>query len=693
MKRPARMVTAVLISLCLWFVVQAPAETHAANVPYYSYFMSPDGFLSVPAPYEPAGIISIGDPNHGSLKKPQDLFIDGEDRLYVADTGNHRIVMMDKSGNILRIFGSGENLTKENGKLADPKGVFVDKDGMVYTADTGNQRIVLFASDGRMIRALEKPQSPLLGIDFSYQPAKLIVDSRNYIYVVGQGNQKGLIMLDSEGGFRGFFGGNKVQTGLADALLRLFYTKEQRRGISNMPFSFNNVFNSADGFIYATTTGLMNKQVRKLNAIGGDALPNASRDFSDESLPQALNKQNFIDVTVDAKGNMTIIDKQFGRMYQYDNAGNMFFAFGGKGSGHGLFASPTAIEVDSHGILYVLDETRNHIQKFRPTPFTNHLHQANDLYNQGKYEEAIHQWREVLRLDSYYTIALNAMGQIRLRQENYPEAMANFKLADSKYGYSVAFYEQRRIFVSTHFAAIATSAVGGVILLFIGLKLWNRRKRDAIGLGSHNRISLLIKQLFSVMTHPAQGFEALRYEGKGKLSDAVMIIAAFTAINLLSEWGTSFLFETNSPDTPRWGEIILKSVLPWIIWSVANYGISTISEGEGRFRDVVVGTAYCMAPLLFFSLPLALLTHILTFREYNFYSLFFNILILWTIVLLFIKVKETHSYDFGKTVWITAATAVGCVIMAGLYVILYGMALRGLYFVGEIVKEVIFNVA
>ncbi|MBP1988484.1 YIP1 family protein [Paenibacillus eucommiae] len=656
---------------------EAHAETN-----YFNYYMNPENMvLPVPAPYEPDHYFNMAQEPDGAMKNPQDLFIDTKDHLYIADTGNQRILAVDRSGVLLNIIGQG--------KLNQPNGVFVDDNEQVYVADTGNKRIAVFAGNGDFLREYPAPASPLLGKDFVYQPIRVIVDSRNYLYVVNKGNQQGLVMLDSEGQFRGFFGANRVQTTFTDMLLRLVYTKEQRRGnVVKLPYSFNNVVLSDDGFVYTTTTGLSSKQVRKLNAVGSDVMPGGGRDYADPSLTDKTKKQNFMDAAIDQSGNMTVLDKEYGRMYQYDVSGRMLFAFGDRGFDFGKSASPASIDVDSQGVLYVLDETKNGIQTYMPTRFTKLVHEANQLYNEGRYEQAVKPWSEVLKLNSYYEPALQAIGQSLQRQGRNAEAMHYFQQAHDKAGYSDAYHEKRRLLVRTHFEQAATPAVAGIAVLYILLRLMRSK---GISIKKWLAASPLgwFRLPIWVMFHPVQGFEALRYENKGRVRDAFILVILYLAVKVMSIAFVGFLYEDQQIAFVDWTNVVLVSIVPWLLWSICNYGLTTISGGEGRFRDVLVGTAYCLTPWIICSLPLALLSRILTLQEQNFYELFERAMNVWVLILLFFKVKETHDYSVGKTLWIMFSTLVGCLAVSGLFLIITGMSAHIIEFVRQLVKEVI----
>ncbi|MDE1873440.1 MAG: SBBP repeat-containing protein, partial [Thaumarchaeota archaeon] len=79
---------------------------------------------------------------------PFDVTTDSSGNIYVADSGNDRIVKFDPSGNYLMQFGISGN---DDGQFMDPRGVAVDKSGNLYVADTTNNRIEKLDSSGKFI--------------------------------------------------------------------------------------------------------------------------------------------------------------------------------------------------------------------------------------------------------------------------------------------------------------------------------------------------------------------------------------------------------------------------------------------------------------------------------------------------------------------------------------------------------------
>jgi cysteine-rich repeat protein len=81
------------------------------------------------------------------LNLPSGLALDAAGRLFIADTGNHRIRRVDVNGNITTVAGSGgAGFGGDAGnalaaRLNGPMGVHVDRAGHLLIADTGNHRV------------------------------------------------------------------------------------------------------------------------------------------------------------------------------------------------------------------------------------------------------------------------------------------------------------------------------------------------------------------------------------------------------------------------------------------------------------------------------------------------------------------------------------------------------------------------
>ena len=94
---------------------------------------------------------------------------------------------------------------------------------------------------------------------------------------------------------------------------------------------------------------------------------------------------------------------------------------------------------------------------------------------------------------------------------------------------------------------------------------------------------------------------------------------------------------------------ILSISLPFFLWCVANWCLTTLMDGEGSFRDIVITSAYALIPLILINLPLIVFSNIITLEEAAFYSFFDILSLVWTGLLLFLGTSVVHQYPLTKT--------------------------------------------
>jgi tripartite motif-containing protein 71 len=107
---------------------------------------------------------------------PEDITVDADGNIYVADRLNNRIQKFDSEGNFLAKFG-GENSTEGNGLFDKPGGIAVDADGSLYVMD--GLFLQKLDSEGNFITQWSTTEGGVL------DRARFVfaVDSEGYIYV------------------------------------------------------------------------------------------------------------------------------------------------------------------------------------------------------------------------------------------------------------------------------------------------------------------------------------------------------------------------------------------------------------------------------------------------------------------------------------------------------------------------------
>jgi uncharacterized protein (TIGR03663 family) len=123
---------------------------------------------------------------------PTGVAVGPDGLVYVCDTWNHRVVVLDSSGHVVREFGSAADTddspdaSLEPGKFFGPRAIAIAND-QIYVVDTGNERVQVFSPDGTFIRAWGgKGTSPTQFVE----PVGIAIDAQGRIYVADSGNAR-----------------------------------------------------------------------------------------------------------------------------------------------------------------------------------------------------------------------------------------------------------------------------------------------------------------------------------------------------------------------------------------------------------------------------------------------------------------------------------------------------------------------
>ena len=121
-------------------------------------------------------------------------------KVYVADTINHRIQVLNSDLTFLSTFGKSSS---GKGQFDCPCGVSCDDSGKVYVADSGNHRIQVFTAEGKFVRMFGKHGRGRGELNY---PTSTAIDTNGVVYVCENGNHC-VSVFTLEGQFVTSFGG------------------------------------------------------------------------------------------------------------------------------------------------------------------------------------------------------------------------------------------------------------------------------------------------------------------------------------------------------------------------------------------------------------------------------------------------------------------------------------------------------
>ena len=99
-----------------------------------------------------------------------------------------------------------------------------------------------------------------------------------------------------------------------------------------------------------------------------------------------------------------------------------------------------------------------------------------------------------------------------------------------------------------------------------------------------------------VITHPFDGFWDLIHEKKGTLAAAHTFLILFLVVRVMKLILTSFQFINAPIQHINIFEEAASLALPFLVLCVANWAMTTLFEGKGRFRDIYMAMCYALVP-------------------------------------------------------------------------------------------------
>lgn len=464
----------ILLALCGLLAALMGATPVMADGSSSSYNYSFWGeTVASPAAYQATDLWTGDRIGSGPLKDPSDIHVTADGEIYVLDTGNNRILILDSGFKLNRIIDSftqgGEKQTFQN-----PMGLFVTENKDLYIADTGNKRVVQLDSSDNAVKVIESPQSEQLPENFTFQPVRLVVDKAQRLYVMATGVYDGFMEFNSGGEFTSFIGANKVSIDPIEYFWKRISTQAQRsQMVMYTPTEFSNLDINEEGFIYATN-GQAGNNVKKLNAQGSDILRRLGywEPEGDIYSTTATGKTRLTDIDIGDSEMYSILDANHGRVFTYNGDGYLLYVFGGMGNQLGYFNTPVALERIGDNFI-VLDKALGEITVFRTTEYGRTLNQAVRSYYNGDEEQALQLFQRTVNMNANLDFAYAGIGKAILRQGDYAEAMKYFKRSMDIKNYSKAYMLYRKQALRAHF----TEIVATVFIILIAVFAWIKYRK------------------------------------------------------------------------------------------------------------------------------------------------------------------------------------------------------------------------
>ena len=657
------------------------------------------------------------------LKTPTDIAVDENKNVYIVDRDNNRLVALDPYYKVRFIIDSFKNVSGNIDTLNAPEGVFISNskivggekiEGRVFVCDTANSRILTFTPNGEFLSEIGQPKSELIDTTSVYSPVAVAVDRYDRLYVVDRNSQNGIVVMTDTGIFTGYIGAQKVDVSFWQKLWRRFKTEEQRELEENfISTAYNNITFAGD-FIYATIVlddgkvesaikakdkGGDNAPVKMLNAAGSELMrrngfypPSGEIDFFNKI--NALQgtyisgPSRVVDVAVGPENTWSIIDQKRSKVFTYDFDGNLLFALGDKGDLLGNISENSLRAIDYQGdAMLLLDSSEKaSFTVYQRTEYGDVLLQAIENQNNRRFDAAIDDWTEILKRNSNFDAAYIGIGNALYENQQFAEAVEQYKLAYDTTNYSQAYSELRQNWISNYLWTLPII----LFVLIFGLSKFlgyakKVNKRVAVTAGKRTYGQELLFA-FHLIMHPFDGFWDLKHEKRGSVRAGTTFLVIAIVAFYYNSIGAGYVTNPEAEYITLFGAITGVTV-PLALWIIANWCLTTLFDGEGSMKDIYIASTYSLLPLIMTLVPATIVSNFILANEVKTVSLITTLGLVWMCMLLFFGTMVTHDYTIGKNVITVIATLAGMIAIMFIAILFSTLLGKLVGFITNIVTE------
>jgi Yip1 domain len=201
----------------------------------------------------------------------------------------------------------------------------------------------------------------------------------------------------------------------------------------------------------------------------------------------------------------------------------------------------------------------------------------------------------------------------------------------------------------------------------------------------------MAKYPFYLIVHPFNGFWDLKYENSKRNNLIISFTILFLLIitNVLSSQYSGFLVNLYNPEDINSLMEILYVVVPVLFWCVANWSLTTLMDGEGKFVEIFTSTCFALFPLVVINLPWIFLSNLISAQETTFYYFSNSFAVLWFIFLLYVGNMTVHQYKPSKSIGTILLTIVAMGFMAFLCLLFFSLIQQMAGFFNVIYQEIV----
>lgn len=223
------------------------------------------------------------------------------------------------------------------------------------------------------------------------------------------------------------------------------------------------------------------------------------------------------------------------------------------------------------------------------------------------------------------------------------------------------------------------------------MKAINKVVNAVTNKAAYDRFFKSLRYALYVIVHPFDGFWDLTHEKRGSLAAANFILILTLITDVFRLEFTTFQFIKVNYERINFFTEMLGILLPFLIFVITNWALTTLFDGKGTLKDVYIASAYALTPYPLIVIPNTILSNVLAEEEDTFNYFFHDFSIVWAALLFICAMMMVHAYTIGKTILCIIFSIIGMAIVIFLLLLFFSLISDGVSYFYSLYKELIFR--
>ena len=211
-------------------------------------------------------------------------------------------------------------------------------------------------------------------------------------------------------------------------------------------------------------------------------------------------------------------------------------------------------------------------------------------------------------------------------------------------------------------------------------------------------MSFMIKRIFSfyslplrILTSPIKGFYEMKFENRGTIRLAVInFVLLGISLAFMNQYA-SILVNDRHPLAMNSLWDFGQATIMLILFCASNWAVTSLTDGEGKFKEIFMAICYAMTPLVLMLIPATMLSNILSAQETAFFHLLISFATIWFVTLVFVGLIVIHNYTVLKAIRTVFLTFIALLIIVFLITLIFTLLQQLYVFIWSLYREISFR--